>query len=77
MVVEGAANADEYEIAMTLCDATRSLAEKAQELSLANDLLAKLEVVKAEQLEFQEYQAATVRFQLDPVEPVSNLVAGR
>jgi len=77
VVVEGAANAGEYEIALTLCDAARSLAEKAQELSLANDLLAKLDVLKAEQLEFQKYQAATVRLQLDPLEPVSNLVAGR
>jgi hypothetical protein len=77
VVVEDAANAGEYEIALTLCDATRSLAEKAQELSLANDLLAKLDVLKAEQLEFQKYLAATVRLQLDPLEPVSNLIAGR
>ena len=76
-VIDSLANVGEYELAVSVCERARSLAESCRDSALAEQLSARLQCLTADQEEFTSYQVAVDRLKGDPKEPVSNSVAGR
>jgi hypothetical protein len=75
--VDGVAEADEYELALSLCELARSSAQKTRQYALTKELAAKMDDLKKRQTAFQEYRAAWVVLDKNPTEPAANLAAGR
>jgi len=76
-VVDAVAEADQYELALNLCESARSSAQKTRQYRLAKELAAKIDDLKKRQVAFQEYQAASAVLDKDPAEPAANLATGR
>jgi hypothetical protein len=75
--VEAVADADEYELALRLCESARVSAQKAKLFPAAKDFTARIEDLKTRQRAAQEYRDALAVLDRDPVEPAANLAAGR
>ncbi len=76
-IADAVADADEYALALKLCESARSFAQKAKQFPLAKDLTAKIEAIKRRQIAFQEYRAAWAVLDKSPTEPAANLATGR
>ena len=76
-IADAVADAEEYALALSLCELAKSSAHKARQGPLAKELAAKIEDFQKRQRAFQEYQAAWALMQDDPAEPAANLAAGR
>ena len=76
-IADAVADAEEYALALSLCELAKSSAQKARQCPLAKELAAKIEDFQKRQRAFQEYQAAWALMQDDPAEPAANLAAGR
>jgi hypothetical protein len=75
--VTAAAEANEYDLALRLCEAGRLSAQKAREPALAKPFAALREDLKQRQTAFQQYREALAVLENDPVEPAANSAAGR
>ena len=71
------AQADDYELARSVCDAARSSAQNGKEHSLARELSDKATELERGQKGFQVYRDALAVMENDPAEPEANLAAGR
>jgi formylglycine-generating enzyme required for sulfatase activity len=76
-IADAVADAEDYALALSLCELAKSSAHKARQGPLAKELAAKIEDFQKRQSAFQEYQAAWALMQDDPAEPGANLAAGR
>ncbi len=75
-IADAVAGAEEYKLALDLCESARSAAQKARQYSLAKELAAKIEDIQKLQLAFQEYKAAWALMQEDPAEPAGRCNSG-
>lgn len=69
--------AGEYSIAIELCEAAQSSAQRAKQLVMARELGAKRDELQDEWKAVQRYQDALAVLNNDPLEPAANLAAGR
>lgn len=76
-VVDGVADGNESELALSLCELARSSAQKARQNALAKELTAKIDELKKRQSTSQEYRDAVAVLDKDPTDPTANLAAGR
>ncbi len=76
-VVDTVADADEYELALSLCELGRVSAQKARQHALAKELTAKIDDFKRRQSTSQEYRDAVAILDKNPADPAANLAAGR
>ena len=76
-IADSVANAEEYTLALSLCELAKSSAQKARQYPLVKELAAKSDDFQKRQRAFQEYKAAWALMQDDPAEPAANLTAGR
>ncbi len=76
-VVGDLTDADEIELALDICEAGRSAAQKSRQLALVKELAAKVDDLKKHQASSQEYRRALAVMNDDPAEPAANLAAGR
>lgn len=71
------ADADQYETALSVCEAARSSAQRAKLYPLAKELTAQIEEIKRQQLLSEEYRKALSALEDKPTDPAANLAAGR
>jgi hypothetical protein len=71
------ANADQYETAISLCEAARLSAQKAKLYPLAKTLTAQIEDIKLQQRLSEDYRQALSVLEAKPTDPEANLAAGR
>jgi len=76
-IADAVADAEEYELMLSVCESTRSSAQKTRQHALAKELTAKIEDLQKRQRAFHEYQAARAVMEKEPAEPAANLAAGR
>jgi formylglycine-generating enzyme required for sulfatase activity len=76
-VVGQLAEAGQYGLALSVCEAARSAAQKARENSLLREWSAKATELQRWQEEFHEYRRALALVENNPAEPTANLAAGR
>jgi hypothetical protein len=76
-IVDAVADADEYELALNLCESARASAQKTKQFALAKNLTAKIEAIGKRQKAFQEYRDAWAVLDTNPTDPAANLAAGR
>ncbi len=76
-IADAVAGAEEYKLALDLCESARSSAQKARQYPLVKELAAKSDDFQKRQRAFQEYKAAWALMQDDPAQPAANLTAGR
>jgi len=69
--------ADEYDLAIRVCEAARAAAQNAREFKLAGELSGQLPELKRLQHESQAYREARAVMEANPTEPAANLAAGR
>ena len=71
------ADADQYETAISLCEAARSSAQRAKLYPLAKELTGQIEEINRQQLLSEEYRKALSALEDKPTDPQANLAAGR
>jgi len=71
------ADADQYDTALGLCEAARSSAQRAKLYPLAKELTARIEGLKFQQVQSEEYRKALSVLEEKPTDPEGNLAAGR
>jgi formylglycine-generating enzyme required for sulfatase activity len=76
-IISQLAAADEYELAIRVCEAGRLAAQGAREFKLAGDFSSQLPELRRWQTEFQAYRDALAVMEASPTEPAANLAAGR
>ena len=76
-VVGSLTDADEIELALDVCEAGRSAAQKSRQIALVKELAAKADALKKQQASLQQYRQALAVMEDDPAEPAANLAAGR
>ena len=76
-VVDTVADADEFDLALSLCELGRVSAQKARQHALAKELTAKIDDFKRRQSTSQEYRDAAAVLDKNPADPAANLAAGR
>ena len=76
-VVGKLADAGEIELALDVCEAGRSAAQKSRQIALVKEFAAKAEALKKQQASLQQYRQALAVMENDPAEPAANLTAGR
>jgi hypothetical protein len=76
-VADAVADADEYDLALSLCESARSFAQKGREHALGKELSAKIGELKKRELTFREYRDALAVLEKNPTDPGANLAAGR
>ena len=76
-VVGKLTDAGEIELALDVCEAGRSAAQKSRQIALVKEFAAKAEALKKQQASLQQYRQALAVMENDPAEPAANLTAGR
>jgi len=76
-IADAVAGAEEYALALDLCESAKASAQKARQYPLVKELAAKSDDFQKRQRAFQEYKAAWALMQDDPAQPAANLTAGR
>jgi formylglycine-generating enzyme required for sulfatase activity len=76
-VIARLAEADEYELAIRVCEAARDAARTAREFKLATEVAGQLPELRQMHQESQAYRAALAVMDDNPTEPAANLAAGR
>jgi hypothetical protein len=76
-VVGKLTDAGEIELALGVCEAGRSAAQKSRQIPLVKEFAAKADALKKQQASWQEYRQALAVMENDPAEPAANLAAGR
>jgi len=76
-VVDELAGGEEIGLALDICEAGRSAAQKSRQFVLVNELRARIDELKKQQGSSEEYRQALAVMQGDPAEPAANLAAGR
>ena len=76
-VVGSLTDADEIELALDVCEAGRSAAQKSRQIALVKEFAAKADALKKQQASLQQYRQALAVMENDPAEPAANLAAGR
>ncbi len=76
-IADAVAGAEEYKLALDLCESAQASAQKARQYPLVKELAAKSDDFQKRQRAFQEYKAAWALMQDDPAQPAANLTAGR
>jgi hypothetical protein len=76
-MAEQLADADQYEMALRLCEAARSSAQTAKLYLLSRELTTQIEELKRQQLLSEEYRKALSVLEDKPRDPEANLIAGR
>ncbi len=76
-VVRALADSDDYENAISLCEAARSSAQKAKQIAIVKAMATKADELKVLLKAAQVYRDALAVMDGDPVEPTANLAAGR
>ncbi len=76
-VIVRLAEADEYELAISVCEAARDGAHKAREFKLGAELAAQLPELRQMHQQSQAYREALVVMDDNPTEPAANLAAGQ
>ncbi len=65
-IADAVAGAEEYALALDLCESAKSSAQKARQYPLVKELAAKIDDFQKRQRAFQEYKAAWALMQDDP-----------
>jgi formylglycine-generating enzyme required for sulfatase activity len=76
-VADAVADEDEYDLAISLCEAAHAPAQRARQYALAKKLTAKIDELKQRQRASQEYRDARAVLEKNPTDPAANLAAGR
>ena len=76
-VIAQLTEADEYELAIRVCEAARDAAHKAREFKVATEVAGQLPELRRMHEESQAYRQALAVMDDNPTEPTANLAAGR
>jgi formylglycine-generating enzyme required for sulfatase activity len=76
-VIARLVEADEYELAIRVCEAARDAAHRAREFKLAAEVAAQLPELRRMHEQSQAYREALAFMDDDPTQPAANLAAGR
>jgi len=76
-IITKLAEANEYDLAIRVCEAARVAAQGAREFKLAGELSNQLPELKRLEQESQAYRDARAVMEANPTEPAANLAAGR
>ena len=76
-VADAVADADEYDLALSLCESARSFVQKGRQHALGKELSSKIDELKKRQRASQEYRDALAALEKNPTDPGANLAAGR